>query len=69
MNRKHTIEEYKKIIEKLKKANLNKISSDFIIGYPGESKKDFEETLKLIKDIGFINSFSFKYSARPGTCI
>ena len=44
-----------------------KFSSDFIIGYPGESKKDFEETLKLIKDIGFINSYSFKYSARPGT--
>ena len=68
MNRKHTIEEYKKIIEKLKKAKPGiKFSSDFIIGYPGESKKDFEETLKLIKDIGFINSYSFKYSARPGT--
>ncbi len=68
MNRKHTIEEYKKIIEKLKKTKPGiKFSSDFIIGYPGESKKDFEETLKLIKDIGFINSYSFKYSARPGT--
>ena len=68
MNRKHTIEEYKKIIEKLKKVKPGiKFSSDFIIGYPGESKEDFEKTLKLIKDIRFINSFSFKFSARPGT--
>ena len=68
MNRKHTIEEYLGIISKLKKINpLVKFSSDFIIGYPGETDKDFEETLKLIKKVEFINSYSFIYSPRPGT--
>ena len=68
MNRKHTIEEYLGIISKLKKINpLVKFSSDFIIGYPGETDKDFEETLKLIKKVKFINSYSFIYSPRPGT--
>ena len=68
MNRKHTIEEYLQIYEQLKKANLNiKLSSDFIIGYPGESQEDFEKTLELIKKVEFINSYSFIFSARPGT--
>jgi tRNA-2-methylthio-N6-dimethylallyladenosine synthase len=68
MNRKHTIEYYLSIIEKLKKANQNiKISSDFIIGYPEETEKDFNDTIDLIKKIGFINSYSFIFSARPGT--
>jgi len=68
MNRKHTIKEYLEIIEKLKKNKSNiKFSSDFIIGYPGETEKDFEKTLQLMKKIGFINSYSFIYSARPGT--
>ena len=68
MNRKHTIKEYFNIFEKLKKINpLIEFSSDFIIGYPGEEKKDFNETLDLIKEIKFINSYSFIFSPRPGT--
>ena len=68
MNRKHTIEEYLEIIEKLKKAKPNiKFSSDFIIGYPGETQHDFNQTVALLKKVGFIGSYSFIYSARPGT--
>ena len=68
MNRKHTIEEYQNIIEKLNKVNSNiKFSSDFIIGYPGESLEDFKQTEKLIKKIKYIHSYSFVFSARPGT--
>ena len=68
MNRKHSIEEYFEIIENLKKAKPNiELSSDFIIGYPGESQHDFELTIKLMKQVKFINSYSFIYSARPGT--
>jgi tRNA-2-methylthio-N6-dimethylallyladenosine synthase len=68
MNRKHTFEEYLKIYEKLKKINYNiEFSSDFIIGYPQENKEDFNDTLKLIKTIKFINSYSFIFSPRPGT--
>jgi tRNA-2-methylthio-N6-dimethylallyladenosine synthase len=68
MNRKHTVEEYLKIYEKLKKINYNiEFSSDFIIGYPQENKEDFNDTLKLIKTIKFINSYSFIFSPRPGT--
>ena len=68
MNRKHTIEEYLIIIEKLKKVNSNiKFSSDFIIGYPGETLEDYKQTEKLIKNVEYINSYSFIFSARPGT--
>ena len=68
MNRKHTREYYLSIIEKLNKANKDiKISSDFIVGYPGETEKDFENTIDLIKEVGFINSYSFIFSPRPGT--
>ena len=68
MNRKHTREEYLKIVKKLISINPEiKLSSDFIVGYPGETKKDFNETLSLINEINFINSFSFIYSPRPGT--
>ena len=68
MNRKHTKEEYLKIVKKLISINPEiKLSSDFIVGYPGETKKDFNETLSLINKINFINSFSFIYSPRPGT--
>ena len=68
MNRKHSIDLYLRIFKKLKKIN-NKIafSSDFIIGYPGEDENDFKDTLKLIDQINFINSFSFIFSPRPGT--
>jgi tRNA-2-methylthio-N6-dimethylallyladenosine synthase len=68
MNRKHSISYYHEIIEKLKKANSAiRFSSDFIIGYPGETEDDFNQTLELIKKVEFINSYSFIYSARPGT--
>ena len=68
MNRKHDIKFYYSIIEKLKKINSNMdFSSDFIIGYPEENDKDFEKTMDLVKKIEFINSYSFIYSARPGT--
>jgi len=68
MNRKHTVEEYLFIYEKLKKINSSiEFSSDFIISYPGETEEDFNETIKLIKKIKFLNSYSFIFSPRPGT--
>ena len=68
MNRKHSISDYYKIYDKLKEINSNiEFSSDFIIGYPGEEDKDFQDTLQLIKRIKFINSYSFIFSPRPGT--
>jgi len=68
MNRKHKVEDYLKIYEKLKNINSEiEFSSDFIIGYPGETEHDFQETLKLLEEIRFVNSFSFIFSPRPGT--
>ncbi len=68
MNRKHTIKDYLRIFEKLKNINSKiEFSSDFIIGYPGEKEEDFENTLSLIEKVNFINSYSFIFSARPGT--
>jgi len=68
MNRKHNREYYISIIEKLKKINKNiRISSDFIVGYPGETENDFQDTMKLIHKVGFVNSYSFIFSPRPGT--
>ena len=68
MNRKHTIEEYLNVIEKVKKVKQNvQFSSDFIIGYPGETHDDFKKTIELLNSVKFINSYSFIYSARPGT--
>ncbi len=68
MNRKHTIEEYLQLIENIKKINpTTKFSSDFIIGYPGETESDFKLSLKLMKKVEFINTYSFIYSPRPGT--
>ena len=68
MNRKHDLNYYLSIIKKLKKINKNiKFSSDFIVGYPGETESDFEDTIELIKKIGFVNSYSFIFSPRPGT--
>ncbi|MEZ8735288.1 MULTISPECIES: tRNA (N6-isopentenyl adenosine(37)-C2)-methylthiotransferase MiaB [unclassified Vibrio] len=68
MKRPHTAIEYKSIIRKLRKARPDiQISSDFIVGFPGESKQDFQDTMKLIKDVDFDMSFSFVFSPRPGT--
>ena len=68
MNRKHTKEEYLKTIDKLLSINPEiGFSSDFIVGYPGETEDDFNETLSLITKVKFVNSFSFIYSSRPGT--
>jgi tRNA-2-methylthio-N6-dimethylallyladenosine synthase len=68
MKRPHTALEYKSIIRRLKKVRPNiHISSDFIIGFPGETQEDFAATMKLIEDVQFDQSFSFIYSARPGT--
>ncbi|MDD0843030.1 tRNA (N6-isopentenyl adenosine(37)-C2)-methylthiotransferase MiaB [Pseudomonas sp. Gutcm_11s] len=68
MKRNHTALEYKSRIRKLKAAVPDIcISSDFIIGFPGETEKDFEQTMKLVEDVGFDFSFSFIYSSRPGT--
>ena len=68
MKRGHTALEYKQKIRKLREARPDiSLSSDFIVGFPGETDKDFEATMKLIADVGFDQSFSFIYSARPGT--
>ena len=68
MNRKHTREEYLNIIKNLVTVRPEiKFSSDFIVGYPGETQKDFEDTLSLINNVKFVNSFSFIYNQRPGT--
>ncbi len=68
MNRKHKVDDYLKIYEKLININNDiKFSSDFIIGYPGETENDFNDTLKLLDKVNFINSFSFIFSPRPGT--
>ena len=68
MNRNYTFEEYVKIIEKIKKIKSDMaFSSDFIVGYPGETKKDFKKTLDLVDIVQYSQSFSFIYSPRPGT--
>ena len=68
MKRGYTVLEYKSIIRKLRAARPDiALSTDFIIGFPGESDEDFEKTMKLIEDVGFDASFSFIYSPRPGT--
>lgn len=68
MNRKHSAKDYLHIIEKLRKARDGmEFSSDFIVGFPGETDKDFEDTMNLVREVGYASSFSFKYSPRPGT--
>ena len=68
MNRRHTADDYRRTIEKIKHAQPRiALSSDFIVGFPGETDSDFEATLQLIRDVGFASAYSFKYSARPGT--
>lgn len=68
MNRKYTAESYLKIIDKLKNVREDMaFSSDFIIGFPGETKKAFDNTLKLVDEVKYCQAYSFKYSRRPGT--
>ena len=68
MNRKHKVEDYLDVYYKIKKLNPEvEFSSDFIIGYPGETEKDFSQTMALLEEIRFVNSFSFIFSPRPGT--
>jgi tRNA-2-methylthio-N6-dimethylallyladenosine synthase len=68
MNRRHTADDYRRIVERLRGARGDMaFSSDFIVGFPGESDADFTRTLDLARDIGYAQAFSFKYSPRPGT--
>jgi tRNA-2-methylthio-N6-dimethylallyladenosine synthase len=68
MNRKHTADDYRRLIDRLRAHRPDlALSSDFIIGHPGETAVDFAATMRLIEDIGFAQAYSFKYSARPGT--
>jgi len=68
MNRQHTADEYRRIVDRIRAARGDiALSSDFIVGFPGESDRDFKDTMTLIRDIGYAGAFSFKYSKRPGT--
>jgi tRNA-2-methylthio-N6-dimethylallyladenosine synthase len=68
MNRKHTADFYRRIIDDVRAARPDiALSSDFIVGFPGETEAEFEETIRMVDDIRFASAFSFKYSARPGT--
>jgi tRNA-2-methylthio-N6-dimethylallyladenosine synthase len=68
MNRRHTADQYRQTVERLRQARPDlALSSDFIVGFPGESDADFRATLDLVGEIGFAQAFSFKYSLRPGT--
>lgn len=68
MNRKHTVESYAETIAQVRKMRPDiAIASDFIVGFPGESDKDFEETMALVREIKYASAYSFKYSRRPGT--
>ncbi|MBR0972010.1 MULTISPECIES: tRNA (N6-isopentenyl adenosine(37)-C2)-methylthiotransferase MiaB [Bradyrhizobium] len=68
MNRKHTADDYRRVVDRFRSARQDiAFSSDFIVGFPGESKQDFLATLALVTQIGYAAAYSFKYSARPGT--
>jgi tRNA-2-methylthio-N6-dimethylallyladenosine synthase len=68
MNRRHSADDYRRTVQKLREARPDlAFSSDFIVGYPGESELDFRATLDLVAEIGFAQAYSFKYSPRPGT--
>ena len=68
MKRGYSVLEFKSVVRKLRAARSDlSLTSDFIVGFPGETEEDFEKTMKLIDDVGFDGSFSFVYSARPGT--
>ena len=68
MNRRHSRADYLRVIERLRAARPDlAFSSDFIVGFPGESEEDFGDTLRLVAEVGYASAFSFKYSPRPGT--
>jgi tRNA-2-methylthio-N6-dimethylallyladenosine synthase len=68
MNRKHGAASYLKVIERIRAARPDMaISGDFIVGFPGETERDFEDTLSLVREVGYASAFSFRYSRRPGT--
>ncbi|MEX2451734.1 MAG: tRNA (N6-isopentenyl adenosine(37)-C2)-methylthiotransferase MiaB [Rhodospirillales bacterium] len=68
MNRRHTADDYRRLVERLRAARADlALSSDFIVGFPGETDEDFERTLRLVEDVGFVQAYSFYYSPRPGT--
>jgi tRNA-2-methylthio-N6-dimethylallyladenosine synthase len=68
MHRRHTVADYLRVVAKLRAARPDiALSSDFIVGHPGETDADFQATLTLVREVGFAQAFSFKYSARPGT--
>ena len=68
MNRRHSADDYLRIVERLRAARPDiALSSDFIVGFPGETEADFRATMALVREIGFAQAFSFKYSPRPGT--
>jgi tRNA-2-methylthio-N6-dimethylallyladenosine synthase len=68
MNRKHTAKSYVELVARIRAARPDlALSSDFIVGFPGETEKDFDDTLALVREVGFASAFSFKYSRRPGT--
>jgi len=68
MNRRHTAADYLRLVEKIRAARADiAMSGDFIVGFPGETEEDFQETLKIVREVGYAQAFSFKYSPRPGT--
>jgi tRNA-2-methylthio-N6-dimethylallyladenosine synthase len=68
MNRSHSVDSYLKVLDRVRTARPDiALSSDFIVGFPGESDGEFEDTLRLVKSVGYAQAFSFKYSSRPGT--
>jgi len=68
MNRKHTRESYFALVDRIRSARPDLLlSGDFIVGFPGETDQDFQDTLDLVRRVGYGQAYSFKYSARPGT--
>jgi tRNA-2-methylthio-N6-dimethylallyladenosine synthase len=68
MNRKHTARDYLRLVEKIRAARPDiALSTDIIVGFPGETEADFQETLAIVREVGFAQAYSFNYSARPGT--
>ena len=68
MNRRHTGDEYRRLIDRIRGVRPDiALSGDFIVGFPGETDADFEETMRIVRDVTFVQAYSFKYSARPGT--